>query len=143
MATALRLEHEPIMTNIFEQIEDYAARGFRSSDGSTPVHGFVEWLWGLQDGRWSLPEELPEAWLLAWRNGYVPEWGYDKNPWCPQPSNRCEDCRLGLPCTGPDGRAGESGGFRTCPTCGGKRISQVCYFDMRLFSLDGGITRHS
>jgi hypothetical protein len=69
---AIRPEHEPILKALHDQIEDYAARGYRPPDGSNPVHGFVEWLWGLQDGLWSLPEELPEAWLLAWRNGYAP-----------------------------------------------------------------------
>jgi hypothetical protein len=144
VCATLRAEHEPIVRAIFTQIEDYAARGFRPPDGSTPVHGFVNWLWGLQDGRWSLPEELPEDWLLAWRNGYAPYYFSDgRRPWCPHPWSRCEDCRMGLPCTDADGRAGEGGGFRACPVCEGRRISSVCFFDMRLFSLDGGITRHS
>ena len=104
------------------------------------MHGFEEWAWGLQDGRWSLPEELPEAWLLAWRNGYVKHFGYEMRPWCPTPSSRCEDCRLALPPSDPEGRTGEAGGFKVCPACGGRRISHVCYFDMRKFSLDGGKT---
>jgi hypothetical protein len=137
---AVRPEHGPILDAICRQAEDYEARGYRPPDGSVPVHGFLEWVWGLQDGWWSLPEELPEDWLLAWRNGYAPYRFHDKTPWCPRTSQRCEDCRLGLPCTGPDGRAGADGWFRACPACGGTRLSVNCLFDMRKFSFDGGKT---
>jgi hypothetical protein len=52
-------------------------------------------------------------------------------------AHRCEDCRLGLPNVGPGGSFDVR--FEKCPACGGERISSICYFDMRKFSLDGGV----
>ncbi|HJZ94805.1 MAG TPA: hypothetical protein VKE40_28320 [Gemmataceae bacterium] len=138
IAQAVRPEHVPIMEAIGSQLQDYSDRT-PQRPGFPDRHGFLDWIFGLQDGRWSLSEQLPEAWLTAWRDGYRKEWGFDKRPWSPRPFNRCEDCRLALPNVGPDGRF-EGPGFPACPACGGQRISQICFYDMRKFSLDGGRT---
>jgi hypothetical protein len=100
----------------------------------------VDWLFQLQDGISSLPSELPESWLKAWQRGYVHEFGSDKLPWSPHPFCRCEDCRLTLPNVGPDGTF-KGNRFEVCPSCASSRISGICFFDMRYFSLDGGKTR--
>jgi hypothetical protein len=55
---AVRPGHCPILDAIAARAEDHEARGHRRPDSPPPVHGFPEWVRGLQDGRWSLPEEL-------------------------------------------------------------------------------------
>jgi hypothetical protein len=67
------------------------------------IHHFIYWLWGLQEGSWSLPERLPRAVLegFADRHGCV--------LW------RCEDCFLGL--------ANGRGYYDHCPVCGSDNIS--------------------
>lgn len=94
---AVRSEHRPIIEAIDRQTEDYHARGRRRPDGSPPAHGFLDWLCGLNDGRWSLPEELPEAWLAAWRDGYVPEWGVREVPLVPAPVRAVQGLPAGPP----------------------------------------------
>jgi hypothetical protein len=138
ICAAIRPEHHPIMEAIWMQLPDYETRGRKGPDGLPAVHGFVDWIWGLEDGRWSLPEELPGTWLVAWRDGYKREWGGDKEPWCPHPFQRCEGCRLALPNVGPTGSLEDE--FTSCPACRSTTISSVCFFDMRKFSLDGGVT---
>jgi|GEM_PF-5556008 len=134
----IRPAHYPIGEAIYNQVIDYDSRTPEKEGDYPNLHGFVDWVWGLPYGFWSLPEELPESWLAAWRHGYRKEFGFEKLPWSPRISNRCEDCRFGLPNVGPDGSFERS--FDACPVCGGQRISGRCYFDMRKFSLDGGRT---
>ena len=139
VSKSIKSEHEPIVNTICEQIGDYTARTPPSNNGYQSVHGFVEWIEGLEDGRWSLPEELPEAWLATWRDGYEREFSWAKQPWSPRPHRRCEGCRLALPHVFEDSKSRVSS-FNACPACGGTRISGVCFYDMRKFSLDGGKT---
>jgi hypothetical protein len=67
-------------------------------------HPFREWLYGLQEGRWSLPEWLPRALLegLCAPSGSI-RW-------------RCRTCRLGL-C---DART-----YSWCPGCGGTNLEDL------------------
>ena len=135
---AVRPEDESILDAIAEQVEDYDARTRQRETGYPDLHGFLDWMLQLQDGISSLPAELPRAWLAAWRDGYIREFGWGKRPWSPNPFHRCEDCRLALPNVGPGGSLEDR--FEACPACGGQRISDVCFWDMRKFSLDGGKT---
>jgi hypothetical protein len=136
---AVSPENYPILASIAEQIADYAARTPQKDGGFPDVHGFMDWTIQLHRGVSSLPTEIPKSWLTAWRDGYEAESGWDKLPWSPRPLNRCEDCRLTLPNVGPDGSF-EGDRFQSCPACGGRRISGICFYDMRKFSLDGGKT---
>jgi len=77
---SVRPEHHSVLEAICDQAHDYQARGHRRPDDPPPAHGFVDWVWGLMDGRWSLPEELPEVWLTAWRDGYHRHWGFEELP---------------------------------------------------------------
>jgi hypothetical protein len=133
---AIRDEYAPVMETVFHQIDDYDARTQPGKVGYKWQHGFIDWLVGLQDGIWSLPAELPEAWLVTWRDGYEPEFSWDKLPWTPRPHRRCEGCRLALPCVGANSKSGARD-FEACPACGGTRISGICFYDMRKFTLDG------
>lgn len=136
VAKAVGVEDRPIFEAIIEQGKDYAARTPQESDGYPDLHGFVDWLIQLRHGITSLPDELPKSWLIAWRDGYVREFGWSKRPWSPHPFHRCEDCRLALPNVGPDGSF-DGRRFQSCPACGGRRISWICFHDMRKFRLDG------
>jgi hypothetical protein len=80
------------------------------------IHGFLYWLWGLQEGCSSLPETMPPELLLAWRNGHV------NHPagTTPVPIRRCEDCLLVLPNASVDGYGPSMG---PCPVCGSENIS--------------------
>ena len=73
----------PLLEEISAQVAEYRAQpppirfDWMSDEAyaqyvadETGVHGFIEWLQGLQAGWCSLPQELPTSVLLAWRDGY-------------------------------------------------------------------------
>jgi hypothetical protein len=112
-------ESVPVLENIFDQIEEYGQRPPRklpNGEMAENIHGFLFWLWGLQEGSSSLPEKMPPELLWAWRNGYT------NHPAgvSPVPIRRCEDCLLVLPNCTPDGFGPT---FSPCPVCGGQNIS--------------------
>jgi hypothetical protein len=112
-------ESVPMLETIFDQIEEYDQRPRRKlPNGETAenIHGFLEWLWCLQEGCSSLPEKIPPELLLAWRNGYVNHPAGST----PVPIRRCEDCLLVLPNCSPDG-FGHC--ISPCPVCGSENIS--------------------
>jgi hypothetical protein len=112
-------ESVPVVETIFDQIEEYDQRPPRklpNGETAKDIHGFLYWLWGLQEGSSSLPEKMPPELLLAWHNGYV------NHPAgaTPVPTRRCEDCLLVLPNASVDG-FGHT--FGPCPVCGSENIS--------------------
>jgi hypothetical protein len=56
---ATKPEHGPILQAIDLQVKDYEDRTPQRPGSPPSRHGFLEWIIGLQDGRWSLPEQLP------------------------------------------------------------------------------------
>jgi predicted RNA-binding Zn-ribbon protein involved in translation (DUF1610 family) len=106
---AVAEEEWPILAEIDRQAAEYHEA--RPDD----LHGFGEWLLLLQAGGATLPDRLPRAVLLAWRDSYKPHWGLAGKPWVPMPFWRCVDCLMVLP-------HGEAGWGRRCPVCGGGRI---------------------
>lgn len=135
--SAVRAQDEELVAEIINHCDDYAARSRPNQDGTRSPHGFIGWIMALGYGWGTLPEELPHAFLTAWRDGYQREFGWKKEPWSPHAFCRCEDCRLMLPNCAADGSAG---GFNTCPACNGTRISDMNFFRPGTFSLDGGRT---
>jgi hypothetical protein len=122
-------ESEPLVNDILDQIEDYHRRSDESPGGESRenVHGFVEWLWGLQEGWAELPEAIPHAVLLAWRNGSANHTAGGT----PIPMWRCEDCRMVLPnCTAD----GFGPCITPCPVCGGERIGHMNLWAWGTFS---------
>lgn len=112
---ATAADDKPILNEICDQIADYRARRLPYLIGDKEykpdnTHGFVRWLWTLPDGTSTLPDKLPRAFLLLWRDSYVSKWDYRGHPWCPAPFWRCRECKLVLPCT--------PGNFYPCPVCG-------------------------
>ncbi len=119
-------EDRHILEAIAEQIEHYSewynSRPPRQlANGKTAgpeYHGFIGWLWALQDGFGLLPSKLPRRFLELWRDGYCRVWGIDGGPWAPKPLSRCASCKLILPhCRG------QGDWDRLCPACGSERIS--------------------
>src|SRR5262249_53034937 len=107
-------ESWPVVEDIDAQIAEYDRRPPRQlGNGETTRagHGFVEGLVGLQEGWAELPEVIPPAVLLAWRNGYA----HHPAGSTPIPVRRCEDCRMVLPNCTPDG-FGPC--IMPCPVCG-------------------------
>jgi hypothetical protein len=112
-------ESVPVLESIVKQMEEYHQRPPRklpNGEMIPRIHGFMDWLWGLQASSSSLPEKIPPELLLAWRNGYANHPAGST----PVPLRRCEDCLLVLPnCT--------SDGFgpciHPCPVCGSENIS--------------------
>jgi hypothetical protein len=112
-------ESGPVLKDIHDQIEEYSRRPPRklpNGEMTQDIHGFMYWLWDLQEGNSSLPEKIPPELLLAWRNGYTNHPGGAT----PVPIRRCEDCLLVLPNCTPDG-FGPS--INPCPACGSENIS--------------------
>jgi hypothetical protein len=128
---ALFPESYPVVEDILKQMEEYHQRPPRELPNGKlkkDIHGFVEWLWGLQDGWAALPETIPHAVLLAWRNGYANHPAQST----PIPHCRCEDCHMVLPnCT--------ADGFglyiNPCPVCGSDRIGFMNLWAWGTFSL--------
>ncbi len=125
--TATAREDLPLLEEIGQQVEHYHSwydsRPPRQlANGKTAgrdYHGFIEWLFSLQDGFGTLPIRLPRRFLELWRDGYRRVWGLDGGPWAPKPLLRCADCRLILPhCA-----TGQGDWDRLCPACGSERIS--------------------
>jgi hypothetical protein len=105
------------------------------------AHGFLQWLWSMQDGWSVLPRPVPRELLLAYRNGSrrrlketadrlalygkCPAMAFDDDDRAgiiayPLLLYRCQDCHVALPGCSPDG---EHGGFGPpCPSCGGRKI---------------------
>jgi hypothetical protein len=123
-------ESWPVMEDILSQIEEYHERPPRelaNGEMKKDVHGFVEWLWGLQDGWAELPETIPHAVLLSWRNGYANHPAAST----PIPIRRCEDCRMVLPnCTAD----GFGPCITPCPVCGSNRIGHMNLWAWGTFS---------
>jgi hypothetical protein len=112
-------ESVPVLENIFDQIEEYKQRPSRTLPNGEAVennHGFLEWLWCLQEGCSSLPEKIPPELLLAWQNGFVNHPAGST----PVPIRRCEDCLLMLPNCTPNG-FGPC--ISPCPVCDSENIS--------------------
>ena len=112
-------ESVPVLETIFDQIEEYGQRPARKlPNGETAenIHGFLYWLWGLQEGSSSLPEKMPPELLLAWRNGYVNHPAGST----PVPIRRCEDCLLMLPNCTPNGFGAC---ISPCPVCDSENFS--------------------
>jgi hypothetical protein len=119
VAEATPPESRPVLADIFSQMAEYhqrppreIANGKLKKDG----HGFAYWLGGLQAGCSTLPETMPPALLLAWRNGHAHHPAHAS----PMPCQRCEDCLLVLPNCTPDGF---DCCITPCPVCGGTRLS--------------------
>jgi hypothetical protein len=130
-------ESEDVLEDIVNQIEEYQQRPPQPRVNGEPtkdIHGFVEWLHGIQDGWASLPDEIPHAVLLSWRNDYArrrakalshfPGFG-DGFCGTPVPMNRCADCHMVQPNCSP-------GGFGAwiipCPVCGSENFEQMNFF---------------
>jgi hypothetical protein len=75
---AVSLEDQPVLEAI--------ARQALACEQST--HGFVQWMWLIQDGVASLPDQIPTVVLLAWRGDFGKQ---------PQPLGRCQACKMVLP----------------------------------------------
>jgi hypothetical protein len=116
--------------DILSQIEEYHERPPRelaNGEMKQDVHGFVQWLCGLQDGWAELPETIPHVVLVAWRNGYANHPAGST----PIPIRRCEDCRMVLPnCTAD----GFGPCILPCPVCGGDRIGHMNLWAWGTFS---------
>jgi hypothetical protein len=126
-------ESESILSDVVSQVSEYQAHPpqYQLPDG-TPYHhnhGFLDWLQALHDGWGDLPEKLPHAFLLAWRNGSRNAVGA-----APIVLYRCEGCRMLLPNSDSEGFLGR---FRRCPVCGGTDIAGALLFKPGYFSLDG------
>jgi hypothetical protein len=121
----------PVVEDILAQVEEYGRRppdGLDEGEAGKSVHGFVRWLWGLHEGWAELPEQVPHAVLLAWRNGHA----HHPAKSTPIPVRRCEDCRMVLPnCTAD----GFGPCITPCPVCGGDRLSHMNLWAWGTFSL--------
>src|SRR5262245_37521369 len=134
-------ESVPVLETIFDHIEEYYQRPARElPNGETVknIHGFLRWLWCLQEGCSSLPEKMPPELLLTWRNGYI------NHPAkaTPVPIRRCEDCLLVLPNASPDG-FGPC--ITPCPVCGSENISHKDLSKPDLYTplpIDASLRRH-
>ena len=73
MDKAIAPESWPVMEDILSQIDDYAAQPPHEFNGVVRprVHGFLEWLFYVQEEHAPLPETIPHALLLAYRNGHA------------------------------------------------------------------------
>jgi hypothetical protein len=97
--------------------EDFAV----DPDNERWPHGFTEWLIMLRMGAATLPEELPTAVLIDWRDQYrahpcnQPNSAtYSGQPGLrvsPRVGTRCASCGMALP--------GNPGNQDGCPVCGG------------------------
>jgi hypothetical protein len=125
--------------DVIKHAAHYREHGRTEPDGTRHLHGFIDWVWRYLPLGWSsLPAKMPVDLLTAWVKGYIPEFGWDKKPISPQPDLRCESCYLAHPNRN---ARGEWGGPDACAACGGKDFSSQQFYDMRLFSRDGGVTR--
>jgi hypothetical protein len=127
-----------LFEQVIEQAEHYKEHRRPPKEGAIDLPGFVRWMWQHLPMGWSsLPVRMPVDLLTAWVRGYIPEAGWDKRPISPQPDLRCESCYLVHPNRD---KHGEWGGPDVCAACGGRDFSGQQFFDMRLFSRDGGCT---
>ena len=98
------LEH--MLAALDTPVEDGAGNPMRDTTGEIVYrsHPFADWVYGLMDGYFSLPERLPRAFLegMNSRHGAV--------AW------RCEDCRMGH---------GNAFVPSACAVCGG-RLERQC-----------------
>jgi hypothetical protein len=141
-------EDEDLVGRLMDQVEAYQALP-PETGGLEPrerLHGFSPWLWGLQEGHWSLPERIPRAWWASWVEGYDrsaraeaedlayclahPYYGQrDGLPNTPWIQFRCDDCRMGLVWIPlPVGYAEAPGILvrsTVCPVCDGRRIAMM------------------
>jgi hypothetical protein len=129
-------ESWPVVENILAQIEEYQKRPpskLPNGELHEHVHGFVEWLDGLQRGWATLPETIPHVVLLAWRDGYAnhPCNVHEPGTASPIPIRRCEDCCMVLPNCGP---SGFGACITPCPVCGSDRIGHMKLWAWGTFS---------
>jgi hypothetical protein len=117
---AIAPESWPVMEDIIRQIEEYAAQPPRElCDGDLKpyVHGFLLWLCYVQEGHAPLPETIPHALLLAYRNGHA---HHPCKPLAtPIPIVLCLDCEMVLP------NSTVEGGLpwiSPCPVCGSENL---------------------
>jgi len=116
LAKAIAPEDEPIMEEISNQIEEYAACPPYEFNGVVKpnVHGVMQWLLNVCDGNAPLPTRIPRDLLLAYKIGY------ERHPHStPVPIVLCLDCDMVLPnCT----VEGALPWISPCPVCGSSRI---------------------
>jgi hypothetical protein len=93
---ALVPESIPVVDAIIDQVD--------RTTGNSP-HAFIQWFEGLRAGWCTLPEQIPPAVLIAYR-----DWP------SPIPMWRCEDCHMALPHHTVEYQ------FRPCPICGCDRL---------------------
>jgi hypothetical protein len=97
-----------VLSAIAEQIqlvESQDPTTLPNGEKREPTHGFVEWIWQLQDGNATLPEVIPLTVLTAWRDGFS-DMGTTERirsavgsmervaGHCPDPNTRCASCKL-------------------------------------------------
>jgi hypothetical protein len=125
-------ESVPVIEEIAAQVEESHSRPPRELPDGTlrrDTHGFLQWLEGLQEGWAALPEKIPHAVLLAWRNGYANHPARST----PIPIRRCEDCHMALPNCTADG-FGHC--ITPCPVCGSGRIGHMNLWAWGTFRLE-------
>jgi hypothetical protein len=121
---AILPESDDVLAEIMDHVEEYHARPLReigTGEMVKDVHGFVQWLQGLQDGWAALPEVIPHCVLLAWRNGYT----YHPAKDSPMPFWRCEDCHMVLPNSTVSGTDPVYYWDEPCPVCGSVRLARM------------------
>jgi hypothetical protein len=95
-------------------VERYVGAGksepYRDQDGDIVYdeHFFLQWLWGLQDGAFSLPEKIPRGLLES----------FDR--YCGSVARRCPQCRTGY---------GNAHVVVTCYVCGAETERHCLWSD--------------
>jgi len=116
---AIAPDSAAVVDDLVRQIDDYAAQPAHAFNGvETPrVHGFLQWLCCVQEGHAPLPQAIPHALLLAYRNGHA---HHPCKPLAtPIPIVLCLDCEMVLP------NSTEEGGLpwiAPCPVCGSANL---------------------
>jgi hypothetical protein len=106
-------------------------------------HGIIDWVCGLANGWWALPDRLPRAFLQFFADDFAKEKETYKVWKSLDPGRRlctarifqrCEDCRMGLPYRG--------GGFSECPACGSHELWYLDLSRPEVVFTDGKGNRH-
>lgn len=106
----------PLLDAVCDQMYEYhlqPPRAIANGESVQDIHGFCQWMALLHYGAGKLPSRLPQAVLLAWRDGYESDFKGSGRPWCPMPHLKCMDCELILPSTFPELK---------CPVCHAERL---------------------
>lgn len=110
-------ESLPILEGVLTLVNEYDQR--RRAEGRDDFpHGFVHWLYALQDGWALLPPRIPHAVMLAWKAGSAE--ALQRTGGSPRPFCRCEDCLMVLPNANPQGWGPP---ISPCPVCGSERLA--------------------